>query len=349
MNTRVRHLIAGMALFAGVFAAAADGKLAAYDPTAAGASPRGASLTLIVPVSKGQGFDQYARLLAPYLTNRLKTPVVVVNRPGRAMAAGLEAVLNAPADGRTIGLLSGSQILLSALAEKGKVDERLGRMGIIARVNAAPLILLVNVSHAVSDMADLQSLKRPLNLGGGVGNPRRQLEAALNCRAARIRCIFQGRFATRRAQVLSAIRGRLDAVLIRERSARRITRRNMLRPIAVAGVERAALYPRLPALVPPGQDSGNSWWRELAFEVRGLGRLVVAPPGVRKNQLSALRSVFRDVLTSPRFIAAAGRESRGVAYAPPGPIQEILRRRLNDPTSREAGRVLARMVDIPPG
>ena len=344
MNFPVSRVFAGVAAMAGVLVAAADRQLAADGLTAARVEPRGATLSLVVPVGKGHGFDQYARLLVPYLTSRMKAPVVVVNRPGRAMTAGLEAVLSAPADGRTIGLLSGSQILLSALAEKSKADGRLARMGVIARLNAAPLILLINFNHPVSELAGLRNLKRPLNLGGGVGNPWRQLEAALNCRAARIPCIFRGKFATRRAQVLAAISGRLDAILIRERSARRITRWNMLRPLAVAGAARSSLYPRLPALVPPSEDPGNMWWRDFTLEIRNLGRLVVAPPGVGKNRLDALRSVFRDVLTSPRVIAAASRKNLGITYAPPAPIEKILRRRLNDPTSREAGRALARTL-----
>jgi tripartite-type tricarboxylate transporter receptor subunit TctC len=313
---------------------------------AIGAGDRTAALDLIVPVAKNQGFDEYARLLAPYLSRRLGSPVRIVNRPGRAMAAGLEAVLDAPPDGRTLGLVSGPQILLSALAARDKANGRLARARVIARVDTAPLILLLNVSHPASDLAGLRRLKRPLNLGGGVGDSRLQFEAALHCRAAGIPCVFNGRFETPRAQVLAAIQGEIDAVLIRERSARRITRWSVLRALAVAGAERAQLYPGLAQLAPTGEDAQSAWWRTFAHDVRRLGRLVIAPPGIAVHRLKALRASFRDVLTNPRVVSAAGRAGRGIVFGAPGPVEIALRRRLKDAKSRTAVRALAGMVGV---
>lgn len=78
--------------------------------TAAGTGPRkpkrsGAPLVIIVPYVKNGGTDKRSRLLARFLRRELKTPVRVVNRTGAV--AGHTAIATAPADGRTLGVITG--------------------------------------------------------------------------------------------------------------------------------------------------------------------------------------------------------------------------------------------------
>ena len=62
-------------------------------------------IELIVPYVQGGGSDQRARLAARYLSGFLGEPVEVVNRTGAI--AGHTSIATAPADGRTIGLITG--------------------------------------------------------------------------------------------------------------------------------------------------------------------------------------------------------------------------------------------------
>jgi len=62
-------------------------------------------IELVVPYVQGGGSDQRARLVARHLETHLGERIDVVNRTGAIV--GHTAIANAPADGRTIGLITG--------------------------------------------------------------------------------------------------------------------------------------------------------------------------------------------------------------------------------------------------
>lgn len=65
-------------------------------------------LRLIVPYPAGGTSDTIARLIAPELGEALGQPVVVENKTGGGGVTGTEAILRAPADGHTFGIVASS-------------------------------------------------------------------------------------------------------------------------------------------------------------------------------------------------------------------------------------------------
>jgi tripartite-type tricarboxylate transporter receptor subunit TctC len=57
---------------------------------------------IIVGAAPGGGYDITARLMSPFLSERLGRPFIVENRPGTATIIGTEAVVKAPPDGYTL-------------------------------------------------------------------------------------------------------------------------------------------------------------------------------------------------------------------------------------------------------
>jgi tripartite-type tricarboxylate transporter receptor subunit TctC len=57
---------------------------------------------LIVPSAAGGGSDILARLIGQWLSERLRQPFVVENRPGAGGNIGTEVAVRAPADGYTL-------------------------------------------------------------------------------------------------------------------------------------------------------------------------------------------------------------------------------------------------------
>jgi tripartite-type tricarboxylate transporter receptor subunit TctC len=82
---------------------------------------RGKTVKIIVGFGVGGGYDTYARMLAPYLREQLKTTVIVENQPGAGGLSALNRLYAAPPDGLQLMLISGIASTLSQLVEQGEV------------------------------------------------------------------------------------------------------------------------------------------------------------------------------------------------------------------------------------
>lgn len=65
-------------------------------------------MRLVVPLTPGSGADIAGRLVAKYLTELWKQPVVIENRPGAGGLIGTGAVVASAADGYTLLVQSAS-------------------------------------------------------------------------------------------------------------------------------------------------------------------------------------------------------------------------------------------------
>ena len=95
------------------------------------------AITIVVPFPPGGQADLSARPLAVAMSNILKQPVVVMNRPGAAGAIGHRAVAGAAPDGYTI------LITLVSVHALPMVDRLFGREPTYTMDQLAPLALLV--------------------------------------------------------------------------------------------------------------------------------------------------------------------------------------------------------------
>ena len=70
-------------------------------------------LKVIIPYPPGDAADIMARLIGPKLSDRLGQPVVIENRPGASGQIGMEVLKNTPADGYTIGVGQGGNLVVA--------------------------------------------------------------------------------------------------------------------------------------------------------------------------------------------------------------------------------------------
>ena len=68
---------------------------------------------VIVPYPPGDAADILARLIGPKASERLGQPMVVENRPGASGQIGMEVLKNAAADGYTIGVGQGGNLVVA--------------------------------------------------------------------------------------------------------------------------------------------------------------------------------------------------------------------------------------------
>ena len=87
--------------------------LVALVGTAAAQNYPARSIKVIVPYPPGDAADILARLIGPKASERLGQQMVVENRPGASGQIGMEVLKHAPADGYTIGIGQGGNLVVA--------------------------------------------------------------------------------------------------------------------------------------------------------------------------------------------------------------------------------------------
>lgn len=134
--------------------------LFAGDPSQ-GAQPQSSRpIRVIVPFAPGGQVDLIARLVSEKLSQRLKTPVIVDNRPGAGGLIGTEIARGASPDGHT--LLMGSSSSLAILPSVGKTQsyDPLKDFSALSLISSSPYVLVVGAKFPASSVADLIALAK---------------------------------------------------------------------------------------------------------------------------------------------------------------------------------------------
>src|SRR5712671_3170338 len=77
---------------------------------------------IVVPFAPAGGSDITARLIGPWLSERLGQQFVIENRPGAASNIGTDVVVRAPPDGYTLLLVSSPGAINATLYDKLNYD-----------------------------------------------------------------------------------------------------------------------------------------------------------------------------------------------------------------------------------
>jgi tripartite-type tricarboxylate transporter receptor subunit TctC len=100
---------------------------------------------IIVPFAPAGDTDLVARLIGPWLSERLGQPFIVENRPGAGTNVGTEAVVRAPADGYTLLLASPPSAINATLYERLNFNF-IRDIAPVAAVIRAPFVMELNPS-----------------------------------------------------------------------------------------------------------------------------------------------------------------------------------------------------------
>lgn len=255
-------------------------------------------VNMIVPFPPGGQADLAARPLAAAMTQLLKQPVVVINRPGASGAVGNRAVASAPPDGYTILVTLVSMITIP------EVERMFGRAPSYSMDQFAPLALLVAdppvlVVGADQPWASLKQLvddakKRPDDVvfshSGLYGPSHLPMEILLRAAGIRMRGLPAVGGGPSMMLVLggsAAMWASPPAMAVPQVAARK------LRALASFGARRHPAFPEVPTL------------KELGYEVEFyVWAGAFAPGGTPAPVLATLRDAIRKGVNSPEFRTA---------------------------------------------
>jgi tripartite-type tricarboxylate transporter receptor subunit TctC len=115
----------------------------------------GETITLVVPVSPGGGFDSYARLVAPYLEEALGATVVVKNEPGAGGLLAINNLMTAEPDGSTIALMNGIGAAGASLAGAEGAQFSLDDLGYVGLFQEAGSMVVVGPESPYETIEEL--------------------------------------------------------------------------------------------------------------------------------------------------------------------------------------------------
>jgi tripartite-type tricarboxylate transporter receptor subunit TctC len=130
--------------------AALAGSALAFSAWALGEKP----LKLIVPAPPGGTMDIVARLLGQQLSADLGQPVIVENKPGAGGGIGIQALLQAPADGNTL-MVGASNLLAEIPLVMKQPFDALKDVVPLASIARSGIVLVANASSPAKDFRGL--------------------------------------------------------------------------------------------------------------------------------------------------------------------------------------------------
>lgn len=250
-------------------------------------------ITLIVPWPPGGASDVTPRTLLKTMSDELKQPVVIVNRPGAAAVVGTLELERAAPDGYTLGTYSYSQTLTNFTSQN---PPSLANVIPIAMVMYSPATLTVNANFPANTLAEFIAYAK--------ANPRKVRNSNSGKGASahifgehfdRITGIKETHvpFNGYAPAITAVAGGHIEATCIPVGDVHPMVKAGKMKLLAVASQERHYLYPNVPTMKELGVNLVTGNW--VGF---------VAPKGVSEEIVAKVDKAIDKALNSPEVIKA---------------------------------------------
>ena len=256
---------------------------------------------LVVPFPPGGAVDIVGRTISKKLGDRLGQPIVVENKAGAGTVVGAAYVANAPADGYTLLISSGSTFTVNpALNAKLPYDpvKSYEPVGLVARV---PLILLAHRDVPVNNLRQLiaavQRTPDKFSYGSFGNGTTGHFAAELTWSAAGIK-LMHVPYRGSAPAMADLMGGQIPFTIDTVAAALPQLKAGKIKAIAVTGATRATQLPDVPTVAESGFPgfSADSWLAVVA--PRGL------PAEAKAKLHKALAETLADAEIRSKLIAA---------------------------------------------
>ena len=219
---------------------------------------------ILVGYAPGGPLDSVTRALSPKLTDELRQPVVVENRPGASGVIACEVVARSPADGYTLILQGITHSLLPALKSDLPFDTAKDFTA-VGLVGHGALIVVVPASLPVKTLADFIALAKsqPGRFSYASAGNGTSLHVAVEMlkKSAGVDLVHVPYKGSAPA-IADVIGGRVQMMMDVVPSALPHVKAGTLRPLAVTGGKRLADLPDVPTMIESGYPEADfvTWW-----------------------------------------------------------------------------------------
>lgn len=250
------------------------------------------AVTLIVPWGEGGGADQLARETSKRLKDETKMHLAVVNLPGASGSRGVAQLLNSPADGHTLAVLTADTSV--PLAYLNKASWSLADVTPIAVVMQQQSALLVRSDGEFKTWAEFEKAAkaRPNGLKvaiSGLGTPDDLTLDYLASLGIKVTRLPYSNPAERYASLMS---GAADVLYEQPGDVRDFVDRKQMRPIILFGAVRSPDFKDVPSSKELGLDVSLTQYRA-----------IVVKAGTDPQHIAELKTALAEFAASPEYKA----------------------------------------------
>ena len=239
----------------------------------------------IVGFPPGGSTDIVARIIAPWLSERLGQQVIVENKPGAGTNLAAQTVIGAPPDGHTLLFVTPVNAI-NATLYRGLAFDFIRDVAPVAAIVSVPFVLTVNPAVPARNVAELIDYARAnpgkLSMGSaGVGSVPHMAGELFKMMASvdMLHVPYRGSAPA----LTDLIAGHVQVMFDAMPASLPLIRSGAVRPLAVTTLARSSILPDLPTIAEtvPQYETG-SWY--------GIGAPKDTPSGIieRLNREVAL-------------------------------------------------------------
>jgi tripartite-type tricarboxylate transporter receptor subunit TctC len=245
---------------------------------------------IVVPFAAGGPADNYARFMAQRLTDELKQPFVIDNKPGAGSIIGTDFAAKSHADGYTLLMMSNTQTVNESLIPKKPFALMKDFVG-VAPVNYSNLLLVVHPSVPAKNVSELIALAKSkpgkLNFASsGNGTPYHMAGELFKYMAGvdMTHVPYKGSSGAR----TDIVGGQVDVMFDAETTMAEFARNGQVRMLGATGLARSANLPDVPTVAETVPKYEATIW--LGF---------MAPKGTPSDIVTKLNAEMRKIVNNP--------------------------------------------------
>jgi Uncharacterized protein conserved in bacteria len=257
-------------------------------------------ITLVVPFAAGGTTDLLGRRLAKDLSETLKQPMVVENRPGAGSMIGTGQVAKAAPNGYTLLLATGSSLAVAPAFTKTQYDP-IRDFTPVSILVASPFAVVVGKEVPAKSVSDLIALAKSapgkLNMASFGTGSASHLAGELFQSMAKVQMTHVPYKGSAPAMT-ELLGGRVDVMFDIVSAVLEQHKTGGIKILAVTGSKSAPALPEVPTVqeVIPGYEA-VSWFG------------VVGPAGMPNDVVSKLNDAIVKSLKQPEFVSLMERQS----------------------------------------
>jgi tripartite-type tricarboxylate transporter receptor subunit TctC len=287
----------------------------------------GKKIRWIVPHALGGGYDTYSRLIEPFLEKTLGTEIVVENILGAGGIIGATTLKEAKPDGRTVGILNGSGLMVVVIAGEKNAPNPAKNFTILGRIARSKHVFVTGNHSPFKTIEDVlkEAKKRPIVFGTRDVGSTSFISCVTTSHILGINPEIVPGYSGSRAGTLAVIRGDVDLVSVNFESILKQIDSGDIRPLLQVSDEPISSHYSLKDTPLLGGDKGLAAQRANEFgqdveqikadakalaALIGAGRLIVAPSGMDQSLSNCLEKALYMTLSSAEFNKAAAAANR---------------------------------------